>query len=72
MAIQDLRGRHPHLFAGTHTDAMMLFMWQYDVTGVGQRIDECLERFLCNLISPGMAGTGVGISLSFSLSLSPL
>ena len=48
IAMQDLRGRCPHLFtfAGTYADAMMLLIRKNDVIGVGHHIGECLGRFL--------------------------
>ena len=45
-ALQDLRAKRPHLFEGAQADAMMLFMWQDDMIGMVQFIDECLERIL--------------------------
>ena len=41
--MQELRGRCPNLFAGTHADAMSLR--QDDVIGMGQYNDDCLGVF---------------------------
>ena len=65
-ALQDLRDKRPHLFDGAQTNAMVLFMWQDDITGVVRFIDECLERSSTHLISPEMAGKDV-MNLSLSL-----
>ena len=32
--LHDLLDKCPHLFKGTHADAMVLFMWQDDMEGV--------------------------------------
>ena len=53
-ALHDLRVKRPHLFEGMHAnvDAMVLFMWQDDMIGVVQFIDECLERILYTFDQP--------------------
>ena len=45
-ALQDLRDKRPHLFAGSQAGAMVVFLWQADITGVVRFIDECLERIV--------------------------
>ena len=46
---------------------MVLFIWQGDMIGVVQTIDECPERISTHPISPEMAGKH---ELKFPLSLS--
>ena len=43
-AFQDLRDRYENLFQAPQGDAMILFMWQDDITGLARFFDACLER----------------------------
>ena len=43
-ALQDLRDRNKSCCKVPHGDAMILSMWQGDITGVARFIVACLER----------------------------
>ena len=51
-ALQDLRDRCKNLYQAPQGDAMILFMSQYDIIGVAQFIDACLEECTNQLALP--------------------
>ena len=43
---------YENLFQAPQGDAMILFMWQNDISGVARFIDACLERVYTSAVPP--------------------